>query len=46
MWMAAVNPMSATLAWLVVKRLFPRAITDYTDGAGFNIAYLVFFILR
>jgi len=44
-WMAAVNPVTALLAWLVVKRLLPESLVDATEGAGFNIAYLVFFIL-
>lgn len=43
-WMAAVNPLSAFLAWLVIKRVLPRRILDATEGAGFNIAYLIFYL--
>jgi hypothetical protein len=42
-WMAAVNPLTLTIAWLAVKRILPRFIRDWTEGAGFNIAYLAFF---
>jgi hypothetical protein len=42
-WMAAVNPVTMTLAWLAIKRLLPQMVRDWTEGAGFNIAYLVFF---
>jgi hypothetical protein len=44
-WMAAVNPLTLTLTWLALKRILPRFIQDVTAGAGFNIAYLVFFLL-
>jgi hypothetical protein len=44
-WMAAVNPVTALIAWLAVKKILPRRITDLTEGAGFNIAYLIFFAL-
>jgi hypothetical protein len=42
-WMAAVNPVTMTIAWLVLKRLLPQFVRDWTEGAGFNIAYLIFF---
>jgi len=42
-WMAAVNPVTMTIAWLAIKRIFPQFIRDWTEGAGFNIAYLAFF---
>jgi hypothetical protein len=42
-WMAAVNPVTMTIAWLAVKRVLPQFIRDWTEGAGFNIAYLAFF---
>jgi hypothetical protein len=42
-WMAAVNPASVTIAWLLIKRILPKFITDSLEGAGFNIAYFVFF---
>lgn len=43
-WMAAVNPVTLFLAWALVKRLLPRFVRDWTEGAGFNIAYLLFFM--
>jgi tetrahydromethanopterin S-methyltransferase subunit E len=42
-WMAAVNPVTMTLAWLAIKRLLPQFVRDWTEGAGFNIAFLAFF---
>jgi hypothetical protein len=42
-WMAAVNPVTMTLVWLVLKRALPQFARDWTEGAGFNIAYLAFF---
>jgi hypothetical protein len=42
-WMAAINPVTMTIAWLLVKRLLPQFVKDWTEGAGFNIAYLIFF---
>jgi hypothetical protein len=42
-WMAAVNPVTLTIAWLLVKRMLPQFVRDWTEGAGFNIAYLAFF---
>jgi len=42
-WMAAVNPVTMTIAWLVLKRVLPQFVRDWTEGAGFNIAYLAFF---
>ena len=42
-WMAAVNPVTMTLAWLIIKRVLPLFVRDWTEGAGFNIAYLAFF---
>lgn len=44
LWMAAVNPVTLTIAWLILKHLLPQFIRDWTEGAGFNIAYLVFFL--
>ncbi len=43
-WMAAVNPVTVTIIWMLGKRILPQFIRDWTEGAGFNIAYLVFFI--
>lgn len=42
-WMAAVNPVTMTVAWMTVKRVLPQFVRDWTEGAGFNIAYLLFF---
>lgn len=42
-WMAAVNPVTMTLTWFLLKRILPQFIGDWTEGAGFNIAYLAFF---
>ena len=42
-WMMAVNPVTMTLAWLAIKRLLPQFVRDWTEGAGFNIAFLAFF---
>jgi hypothetical protein len=43
-WMAAVNPVTVTIVWMLGKRILPQFICDWTEGAGFNIAFLVFFI--
>lgn len=43
-WMAAVNPVTMTIAWLLLKRILPAIVTDSLEGAGFNIAYFVFFV--
>lgn len=42
-WMAAINPVTMTIAWLIIKRILPQFVRDWTEGAGFNIAYLAFF---
>jgi hypothetical protein len=42
-WMAAVNPVTMTIGWLILKRILPQAVRDWTEGAGFNIAFLAFF---
>jgi len=42
-WMAAINPVTMTITWLVVKRILPQFVRDWTEGAGFNIAFLAFF---
>jgi hypothetical protein len=42
-WMAAVNPVTLTIVWLALKRILPQFVRDWTEGAGFNIAYLAFF---
>ncbi len=43
-WMAAINPVTMTIVWLLLKRVLPQVIRDATEGAGFNIAYFVFFL--
>lgn len=42
-WMAAINPVTLTIVWLIVKRILPQFVRDWTEGAGFNIAYMAFF---
>ena len=42
-WMAAVNPVTMTIAWLLLKPILPQSVGDWTEGAGFNIAYMAFF---
>jgi hypothetical protein len=42
-WMAAINPVTMTIAWMTFKRILPQFVRDWTEGAGFNIAYLIFF---
>jgi hypothetical protein len=41
-WMALVNPITALVAWLLLRRLAP-ALARPVEGAGFNIAFLAFF---
>ena len=43
-WMAAINPLTLTIIWLLLKRILPQFIRDWTEGAGFNIAYFAFFV--
>lgn len=45
LWMAAVNPVTVLLLWMLVKRILPVRVRDLTEGAGFNIAYLIFFVM-
>jgi len=42
-WMAGINPLTMTIAWMLFKRILPQFIRDWTEGAGFNIAYMTFF---
>jgi hypothetical protein len=42
-WMAGVTPLTMTILWLTGKRILPQFIRDWTEGAGFNIAYMAFF---
>jgi hypothetical protein len=42
-WMAGITPLTMTIAWLIVKRILPQFVRDRTEGAGFNIAYMIFF---
>lgn len=42
-WMAAINPVTMTIVWMTFKRILPQFVRDWTEGAGFNIAYLLFF---
>ena len=43
-WVAWINPVTMTIAWLVIKRVLPQFVRDWTEGAGFNIAYMAFFL--
>ena len=43
-WMALINPITVILFWLLLKRILPARVRNYTGGAGFNIGYLVFFV--
>ena len=43
-WVAALNPVTLTIAWLLLKRVLPQFVRDWTEGAGFNIAYMAFFL--
>jgi len=43
-WMAAINPLTLTIIWLLLKRILPQFIRDWTEGAAFNIAYFAFFV--
>ncbi|HEY5729388.1 MAG TPA: DUF6796 family protein [Anaerolineales bacterium] len=42
-WMAGVTPLTMTIAWMLIKRILPRFVQDWTEGAGFNIAFMAFF---
>jgi hypothetical protein len=42
-WMAAINSVTMTIAWLLIKRILPQFIRDATEGAGFTFAYFIFF---
>ena len=42
-WMAGITPLTMTIAWLIIKRILPQFVRDWTEGAGFNIAYMAFF---
>jgi hypothetical protein len=42
-WMAGITPLTMTITWLVIKRILPQFVRDWTEGAGFNIAYMAFF---
>lgn len=43
-WMAAVNPLTALLVWFAVRRLWPW-LARQLEGAGFNLAFTLFFLL-
>jgi hypothetical protein len=42
-WMAGITPLTMTIVWLMGKRILPQFIRDWTEGAGFSIAYMTFF---
>jgi len=43
-WVAALNPAILIMVWLVGKRLLPQFVRNWTEGAGFNIAFMAFFL--
>ena len=43
LWMGAVNPVTMTVSWLLVKRGLPTRAAEFLQGAGFNIAYGAWF---
>lgn len=44
-WMAALNPVTLTLAYFVLRRIAPMRVADAVEGSGFNLAYLAFYAL-
>ena len=42
-WLAGVNPVTMTMAWLLLKTTLPRRVGVLLRGAGFNIAYCAWF---
>jgi hypothetical protein len=42
-WIAFINPVTMTIAWMLIKKILPSFVRDATEGAGFNIAYMAFF---
>ena len=42
-WMVVVNPLTLIIAWLILKRILPRFVRDWTEGDGFNIGFFAFF---
>lgn len=43
LWIAGVSPLTMTIVWLLIKHILPQFVRDWTEGAGFNIAYMAFF---
>jgi len=43
-WVAWVNPVTMTIVWMTIKRILPQFVRNWTEGAGFNIAYMAFFL--
>jgi hypothetical protein len=42
-WLAVINPVTLTVAWLLLKKVLPRHVGEFFQGAGFNIAYIAWF---
>lgn len=42
-WMAAVNPVTMVITWMLIRRLLPERVARYSEGAGFNIGFFLFF---
>jgi hypothetical protein len=43
-WIAMANPVILIITWMLIKRVLPQFIRDWTEGAGFNIAFMAFFL--
>ena len=42
-WQAGVNPVTMTIAWMLLKTILPKRVGAFLQGAGFSIAYFVWF---
>jgi hypothetical protein len=45
LWMAAANPVTLFIAWMLLRRLLPSSMREATEGAGLNIANGLYFVL-
>ena len=45
LWMAAVNPVTLFIGWMLLRRELPPAVRGATEGAGLNIANGLYFLL-
>jgi hypothetical protein len=47
-WLALFNPVTLLIIWLVLRKGLERiipAVTELLEGAGFNLVFMVFFLL-